>query len=89
MAWLARRHGPTWLGRLAMALACGVVPATVYTQNHFAVDALAGAALALAVQSYLTLALSRPELTMGRPRATLAVGRDRVTFPPPVNPEAA
>jgi hypothetical protein len=89
MAWLARRHGPPWLGRLAMALACGVVPATVYTQNHFAVDAVAGAALALAVQSYLTLALSRPELTIGLPRPALAVGRDRVSFPPPVNPEAA
>jgi hypothetical protein len=66
-----------------------VVPATVYTQNHFAVDALAGGVLALGVQSYLTLALSRPGLTMGLQRAAWPVGRDRVSFPPPVNPEAA
>jgi hypothetical protein len=89
MAWLARRHGPGWLGRLAVTLACGVVPATVYTQHHFAVDALAGGALALGVQSYLTLALSRPGLTMGLQRAAWPVGRDGVSFPPPVNPEAA
>jgi hypothetical protein len=89
MAWLARRHGPKWLGRLAVTLAWGVVPATVYTQNHFAVDALAGGALALGVQSYLTLALTRPRLSGGRSRAGWSARGGQVSFPPPVHPEAA
>ena len=50
LAAVARRHLPRPAGWAATVVAVGVVPATVYTQNHFVLDAAAGVALGLGVQ---------------------------------------
>ena len=53
LAWLAWRYCPRWVAWAATILAIGIAPATVYTQNHFAVDAICGALLGLWLQTYV------------------------------------
>ena len=57
LAWLAWRHCPRWCAWLLTVLALAVGPATVYTQNHFALDALSGAILGMVLQGLVVPAL--------------------------------
>ena len=52
-AWLGFRWHPRWVAWIQLALAAGVALSTVYTGNHYAIDALAGIALALLLQAYI------------------------------------
>lgn len=52
-AFLAWRYGPPWLAWPATLVALLIVPATVYTGNHFVLDALAGVVLAGLVQTIM------------------------------------
>lgn len=83
LAWLSWRHLPRPFARVATVVAAGVVPATVYTQNHFVVDALAGVALGLGAQLALDPALQR--LRAVRPIG----GRLGLRAVPQTEPEAA
>lgn len=49
-AWLAWRHCARWFAWLVVALALAIAPATVYTQNHFVLDAVSGAVLGVWLQ---------------------------------------
>jgi hypothetical protein len=49
-AWCARRYFGGWFGRLAVVSAAMIALATVYTQNHFVLDAAAGGGLGLFLQ---------------------------------------
>jgi len=53
LTWILWRLGHRRLGGAGIAITLGVLGATIYTQNHFAVDSLAGLLLALGVQSLL------------------------------------
>jgi membrane-associated phospholipid phosphatase len=77
LAWLAWRYGPRWFACLVTALAVGIAPATVYTQNHFLLDAVGGGVLAVWLQWSVIPTLERvhnytllqvPRLTQGAPR---------------------
>jgi membrane-associated phospholipid phosphatase len=59
LAWLAWRYCPQWVAWLVTALAISVGPATVYTQNHFLLDAVGGAVLALWLQAGLVPMLDK------------------------------
>jgi len=59
IAFLAVRWLPRSVATLLVLEAVGVVCATVYTQNHFAIDSLAGIVLALALQIVVAPALRR------------------------------
>jgi len=59
LAWLAWRHYSQRLAWLLSALALLIAPATVYTQNHFLLDAVGGALLAWWCQSWLVPFLTR------------------------------
>jgi membrane-associated phospholipid phosphatase len=59
IALACRRWCPRWLGWLLGLEAVGVVLSTVYTQNHYAIDAVAGTALALLLQTFVAPALGR------------------------------
>jgi membrane-associated phospholipid phosphatase len=50
IAFIAWRWFPRWIAWLLTLEALGVVLATVYTQNHYAIDSLLGLVLALALQ---------------------------------------
>lgn len=56
---VGRRWFGRWTARLLALEAVGVTLSTVYTQNHFAVDVVAGVALALVLQRYAVPALER------------------------------
>src|SRR5207244_11745606 len=59
-AWIAWRF---WSREVALGvtlLAVGIMAAAVYTQNHFAVDSLAGALLGLALQGLVVPLFTRP-----------------------------
>jgi membrane-associated phospholipid phosphatase len=66
VAWLGWRWFPRWAAILLTVQAAGVVMSTVYTQNHYAVDSLAGVFFALAIQAWAVPALRR---RAGRRRA--------------------
>jgi len=51
LAWLAWRYCPRWVAVPVTALALAIIPATVYTQNHFLLDAVCGAMLGLWLQA--------------------------------------
>ncbi|HEX4633655.1 MAG TPA: phosphatase PAP2 family protein [Gemmatimonadales bacterium] len=51
LTWILWRMGHRRLGMLGIAITLGVLGATIYTQNHFAVDSLAGLALAVGIQT--------------------------------------
>lgn len=53
MAWVARLHLPRWAFRALVLEAVGVFLATFYTQQHYAIDALAGVLLAFILQGVL------------------------------------
>lgn len=92
LAWLGWR----WFGRGAAVLltiqALGVVMSTVYTQNHYAIDSLAGIGFALAIQAWYVPAVGRagrrtPARGAARPR--LASSGPTAAPPLPVAPMAA
>lgn len=80
VAWLGWRY----LSRVPAALltlqAVGVLLSTVYTQHHYAIDSVAGAAFALAVQGWAVAALRRT----GRPSGARRPSREPV--PPLATP---
>ena len=84
LAWIAWRHLPRPAAWVAAVVAAGVVPATVYTQNHFVLDSLAGLVLGVSVQAGLEPVLLR--LRAARPTR---LTRPRVRVLPPTEPEAA
>jgi len=53
VAWLGWRWFPPAAAVLLTLQAAGVLMSTVYTQNHYAVDSLAGLGFALAVQAWV------------------------------------
>ncbi len=70
-AWIAWRF---WSRHVALAvtlLAVGIMGAAVYTQNHFAVDSLAGALLGLALQGLVVPLLTRPRAPAEEAAATV------------------
>jgi membrane-associated phospholipid phosphatase len=81
LAWIAWRHLPRPAAWIAAVVAAGIVPATVYTQNHFVLDSLAGVFLGVTVQASLDPALRR--LRAWRPRLPL------LRMLPRTEPEAA
>lgn len=50
LAWLAWRYCPGWFAWIVTLIAIGIAPATVYTQNHFLLDAVGGGLLGLTLQ---------------------------------------
>lgn len=60
-AWLGFRWHARWVAFAQLALAAGVALSTVYTGNHYAIDALAGVLLAVALQG-----LVAPRFETGR-----------------------
>src|SRR5262245_28275796 len=60
LAWLLWRYAPRPLAVAAAVIALGVVGATVYTQNHYGIDALTGLVLAIVLQSGVVPLLNRP-----------------------------
>ncbi len=71
-AWIAWRIGPRWLALVVTVLAALIALATVYTQNHFAVDTAAGVVVALFLQTLVADRLLRPALEP-TPRASRSV----------------
>jgi hypothetical protein len=57
LAWIAWESGLIWLRWPALVAAIGVPPATVYTQNHYALDAVLGVALGLLLHGWIAPAL--------------------------------
>ena len=79
MAIAARRCCPRWAAALLATEAVGVCFAVVYTQNHYPIDAVAGVALAAALQLGLVPALQRAGRSA--PRRAVAARYD-TPFPP-------
>jgi len=67
LAWLAWRRLDRHLAWGATLIAVGVCFATVYTQNHFAVDTLAGIAIAVVTQGILVPWLERGGMRLPGP----------------------
>lgn len=68
MAWIARLHLPRWAFRVLAVEAIGVFLATFYTQQHYAIDAVAGLLLAVAIQGLVVPAvLARSAQRRSRP----------------------
>ncbi len=59
IAYIGSRWLPRWVSSLLWAEAIGVLISTVYTQNHFPIDALSGLGLGLLLQAGVAPALSR------------------------------
>jgi len=59
-ALLVRRHFSRTTGLIASIWAGFIVVSTVYTNNHYAIDAVAGVAIAVMVQKLVSLNMSRP-----------------------------
>jgi membrane-associated phospholipid phosphatase len=53
LTWILWRLGHYRLGVAGIVISLGVLGATIYTQNHFAVDSLAGLVLSLGIQGLL------------------------------------
>ena len=87
-AVLAWRRGGPGLAALATLCAAGVVLATVYTQNHFAVDAAAGVLLALLLQARVVPVLE-PRLAVRSAPDTAARRLDLRPLRPLTRPSAA
>lgn len=64
LTWLAWRYLPRPVAWLATLLTIGIVPATVYTQNHFVLDAIGGAVIGVAAQWLIVPALERVQITV-------------------------
>lgn len=67
LAWITWRLAPRPIAVVVAILALGVAFSTVYTQNHFAVDALAGVAIAFATQGVVVPWLERGGLRLPGP----------------------
>lgn len=67
IAWVGWRYFPRPVAALLVLEALGVTVSTVYTQNHYAVDSLAGVALAVLVQLWLAPWLLRLRPALVRP----------------------
>jgi membrane-associated phospholipid phosphatase len=78
LAWLAWRHCPRWCAWAATGLAIAVGPATVYTQNHFSLDAVGGAVLGLSLQVSLVPTLLSAQRTPPHEHPALALARAEV-----------
>lgn len=83
LAWLAWHYCPRWVAWLTIALACAIAPATVYTQNHFLLDAVCGGLLALWLQASVIPALE------GAHRSPLRQALRLPRTVPKTEPEAA
>lgn len=59
VAWIAWRRCPRWLAWLLSFEALAVAAATIYTQNHYPLDVVAGAAVAVLAQAVIVPALVR------------------------------
>jgi len=59
-AILVRRHFNRTMGLIATIWAGFIVVSTVYTNNHYAIDAVAGVATAVMTQKLVSLYMSRP-----------------------------
>ncbi len=59
-ALLVRRHFSGTTGLVASVWAGFIVVSTVYTNNHYAIDAVAGVAIAVLVQKLVSMYMSRP-----------------------------
>lgn len=79
IAWVGWRYFPWPVGLLLTLEAAGVTVSTVYTQNHYAVDSLAGVALAVGVQLWVA-----PRLLRLRPR-TVRPPLPVLPAPPPLS----
>ncbi len=69
VAWVARRYMPRWAYWILLLEAVGVFLSTFYTQQHYAIDAVAGVMLAVVVQG-LAIPIARRGLspaTLGSP----------------------
>ncbi len=60
LAWLLWCYAPRGLALAASVSALGVLGATVYTQNHYGIDALAGLVVAIILQGVVVPLLNRP-----------------------------
>jgi membrane-associated phospholipid phosphatase len=56
-AWLSTRFAPRWWAVSALLMAAAVIPATVYTRNHYLVNVLAALVVVAAAQMLLVPAL--------------------------------
>lgn len=75
IAWLGWRWFSPWIAILMSIEAFGVILSTVYTQNHYAVDSVAGLCTALVIQAFVVPAVRRTLSTRpsrGRVRARTA-----------------
>ena len=59
IAYIGWMYFPRWIATVMTVEALGVMLATVYTQNHYAIDSLAGLVLALVVQLWAVPAIYR------------------------------
>ena len=73
-ALLVRRHFSGTTGLIASIWAGFIVVSTVYTNNHYAIDAVAGVAIAFMVWKLVSLYMSRPVGSPG-PVALKVVGK--------------
>ena len=74
IAYAASRSVPRWIGSLLWIEALGVLVSTVYTQNHFPIDAVAGLAWGLALQ--IAVAPAALRVLAGRRAIRTTVVRD-------------
>lgn len=81
IAIVAWRWFPRWIAGAMIVEAAAIVVATVYTQNHYGIDALSGLMWALATQFLLVPALTG-KLRMARARRTSTSSRLAPAFRP-------
>ncbi|MFQ5890024.1 MAG: phosphatase PAP2 family protein [Gemmatimonadota bacterium] len=82
IALLGWRWFPSGIALLMSVEAVGVMMATVYTQNHYGIDSVAGLVWALAIQALLV-----PALLGWPPVRAVLPGAPRLPAPPGVLPE--
>ena len=78
MTWILWRLGYRRFGVVALAITAGVLGATVYTQNHFAVDSVAGLLLGVGIQGWLVPRLE----PVARGRVVGRLGQPRIHIQP-------
>ncbi|UCG86090.1 MAG: phosphatase PAP2 family protein [Gemmatimonadota bacterium] len=74
-AYIGWKYFPRWVAILMSLEALGVTLSTTYTQNHYAIDSLAGLVLALVVQLWLVPVLYRRFGVVTDPTGGLAAGQ--------------
>lgn len=78
-ALLVRRHFSRTTGLIASVWAGFIVVSTIYTNNHYAIDAVAGVATAVVTQKLVAQYMSRP--AVGKVAVTLDVARRGLNLP--------